>query len=70
MKAPVLPITCPMYYGKDRCNGTLNYEGTFHTDMGTWNGVDLNDFTETFVCASCGARVKRTYRWQSVQESK
>jgi hypothetical protein len=62
-RVPVLPITCPIYHGRDRCNGVLNYKGTFHTDMGTANGVDLNYFTEYFVCADCKTEVQRTYIW-------
>lgn len=60
---PVLPLTCPMYRGSDRCNGTLNYKGTFHTDLGIANSVDRNHFTESFVCATCKTEVQRTYQW-------
>jgi hypothetical protein len=65
----VIPIHCPMFYKGERCNGVLNRKSVFHTDMGTHQGVDLNHFTETFVCATCKATVYRAYQWRVPPEA-
>lgn len=59
-------LQCPMFYGGRQCVGVLQSRSALRTDMGTWQGIDWNHYTETFTCSACGKVVRRSYQWEEV----
>lgn len=46
-------VKCQWYDGGEKCDGMTKLICSFHTDMGTANGVEKNDFNNTYECEKC-----------------
>jgi len=56
-------IRCPFYVNGRQCSGSLVCSGHGQTYLGTINGIDANEHSETFRCDACGRKFVRTWQW-------
>ena len=57
---------CPQFTNADQCDGKLKLLNESSTIVGMLNGVDSNNYTETFKCNKCSIIVSKNWTWKLI----